>query len=47
MSTTSHSYAVATLEMTKMAMKAAIPTIRQTDADCLSEEKLQILYTLR
>ncbi|WP_441415592.1 hypothetical protein [Arthrobacter sp. 2MCAF14] len=46
-STTSAFFAFATLETIKEAMNAATPGIRSDDTEWLSEEKLQILYTLR
>ncbi|QCO97315.1 integrase [Arthrobacter sp. 24S4-2] len=46
-STTSAFYAFATLEMIKAALNTATPALGHTDTEWLSEEKLQILYTLR
>jgi site-specific recombinase XerD len=46
-STTSAFYAFATLEMMKEALNATTPGISLANTNWLSEEKLQILYTLR
>ncbi|MFB9164920.1 tyrosine-type recombinase/integrase [Arthrobacter psychrochitiniphilus] len=47
MSTTSAFYAFATLDMMREAMKAATPAIKESSTQALSNDELQLLYTLK
>ncbi|MGO4859434.1 tyrosine-type recombinase/integrase [Arthrobacter sp. 2MCAF14] len=47
MSTTSAFYAFATLDMMRAAMNAATPAIGETSTEALSDDELQLLYTLK
>ncbi|MGY4543951.1 integrase/recombinase XerD [Arthrobacter sp. UYNi723] len=47
MSTTSAFYAFATLDMMREAMNAATPAISDMSTEALSEDELQLLYTLK
>lgn len=47
MSTTSAFYAFATLDMMREAMNAATPAISESSTQVLSEDELQLLYTLK
>lgn len=47
MSTTSAFYAFATLDMMREAMNAATPAISESSTQVLSDEELQLLYTLK
>ena len=47
MSTTSAFYALATLDLRKVAINALTPGISKGETKWLSEEKLQMLFTLR
>jgi integrase/recombinase XerD len=47
MSTTSAFYAFATLDMMRVAMNAATPAISDMSTEALSDEELQLLYTLK
>jgi integrase/recombinase XerD len=47
MSTTSAFYAFATLDMMRAAMNAASPAISNMSTEMLSDDELQLLYTLK
>ena len=47
MSTTSTFYAFATLDMMREAMNAATPAIKESSTQTLSNDELQLLYTLK
>lgn len=47
MSTTSAFYAFATLDMMREAMNAATPAISEPDSETLTENELQLLYSLK
>lgn len=47
MSTTSAFYAFATLDMMREAMNAATPAISESSTQALSDDELQLLYTLK
>ncbi|MFC8304387.1 tyrosine-type recombinase/integrase [Specibacter sp. NPDC057265] len=47
MSTTSAFYAFATLDMMREAMNAATPAIHESNTQAISDDELQLLYTLK